>query len=235
MENFPLGRCIGLIGGLGVGAAVFYYEALAKAHQDRGRAMDLVMAHAHMPHVRSMVASGDRAGLASYLASLIARMQAAGAEFAVLPAVAPHIAIAELTAASPLPLVNLIEVIKREIAARSVRRVALLGARYVIDSRLYGHPWEIEVVTPPPDEVDYIHTTYFDVAEAGVATAAQREGLARTAHRLIERDRVDTIILAGTDLSLVFDETNTDFPHIDAARLHINAIVERAAEGLRDN
>ena len=228
MESWPLGRSVGLIGGLGVGAAVFYYEALAKAHQERGRAMNLVMAHAHMPRVRGMVASGDRAGLASYLASLVARMQAAGAEFAVLPAVAPHIAIAELTALSPLPLVNLIEEIKREIASRGARRVALLGARYVIDSSLYGHLSDVEVVLPQPEEIEHIHSTYFQVAEAGVATAAQREGLARIAHRLIERDRVDTVILAGTDLSLVFDESNTDFPHIDAARLHTNAIVDRA-------
>jgi aspartate racemase len=227
MNEATPARSIGLIGGLGVGSAVFYYEALAQAHEKRGRAMNLVMAHAHLPRVRAMVASGDRAGLASYLASLIARMQAAGAKLAVLPAVAPHIAIAELTALSPLPLVNLIEEIKREIATRGLRRIALLGARYVIDSNLYGHLSDIEVVMPQAGEIEYIHSTYFDVAEAGFATAVQREGLARIAHQLIERDRVDSIILAGTDLALVFDETNTDFPHIDAARLHIKAIIDR--------
>jgi aspartate racemase len=37
---------------------------------------------------------------------------------------------------------------------------------------------------------------------------------------------LNAIILAGTDLSFVFDESNTDFPHVDGARVHINAIMD---------
>jgi aspartate racemase len=228
MSDSSLGHCIGLIGGLGVGAAVHYYRELARIHTERGRELSLIMAHAHLDRVRSAVAAGDKPGLASYLAALIERMEAGGAEFAVLPAVAPHIAIAELIELSPLPLVNLMAEIQSEIEARHLRRVALFGARYVVESRLYGQLANVDVVMPEPDEVDYIHTTYFQVAEAGFSTAAQREGLTRLAHTLMERDRVETIILAGTDLALVFDESNTDFPHVDAARLHLNAIVKRA-------
>ena len=36
---------------------------------------------------------------------------------------------------------------------------------------------------------------------------------------------VDAIVLAGTDLSLIFDETNTDFSHVDCAKIHIQAII----------
>jgi aspartate racemase len=44
----------------------------------------------------------------------------------------------------------------------------------------------------------------------------------------MERDRVEAVILAGTDLALLFNESNTDFPHVDAARVHIDAIANRA-------
>jgi aspartate racemase len=230
MSDVALGKCIGLIGGLGVGAAIHYYQELAKAHTARGRALNLVMIHAHMDRVRGAVEAGDKDGLASYLAALIARLKAAGAEFAVVPAVAPHIAIAELVELSPLPLVNLIEEVKREIQSRSLRRVALFGTRYAIESGLFGQLENIQVVKPHPDEIDYIHITYFQMVDAGAGSAAQREGLARLAHTLIARDGVEAIILAGTDLALVFDESNTDFPHIDAARVHLNVIVRRALD-----
>ena len=46
----------------------------------------------------------------------------------------------------------------------------------------------------------------------------------------MERDRVEAIILAGTDLALVFDKSNTDFPHVDAADVHLNAIMKMALE-----
>jgi aspartate racemase len=228
MNDGASGHAIGLVGGLGVGAAVFYYQELAQAHAARGRVLNLAMIHAHNIRVREFIESGDIHGLADYLAALIGRLQAAGAEFAVVPAVAPHIAISELSELSPLPLVSLIAEVSREIASRQLRRVALFGTRYAVDSQLFGQLGGVEVVTPQPDEIRYIHTTYFQIVDAGAATAEQHDGLTRLAHKLIERDRVEAIVLAGTDLTLVFDESNTDFPHIDAARLHVNAIVERA-------
>ena len=148
MNEMAPGRCIGLIGGLGVGASVYYYQELAKAHAARGRILNLVMAHAHVDRVLGAVQAGDKDGLASYLAGFIARLQAAGAEFAVVPAVAPHIAIAELIQLSPLPIVNLIDELKREIEARQLRRVALFGTRFAVESRLFGHLDHLEVVTP---------------------------------------------------------------------------------------
>jgi aspartate racemase len=50
------------------------------------------------------------------------------------------------------------------------------------------------------------------------------------AFRLIEREQLDGVILAGTDLSLVFNESNTDFPHVDGARVHLDAIMRELLE-----
>jgi aspartate racemase len=46
----------------------------------------------------------------------------------------------------------------------------------------------------------------------------------------MERDGVEAIILAGTDLAVLFNESNTDFPHIDCARVQLDAIMRRALE-----
>ena len=47
--------------------------------------------------------------------------------------------------------------------------------------------------------------------------------------RIARELQVDAIVLAGTDLSLIFDETNTDFAHVDCAKIHIQAILRRLA------
>jgi aspartate racemase len=217
-----------LIGGLGVGAAVHYYRELEKAHAARGSVLNLVMVHADMQRVRGAVEAGDKDGLARYLAGLIARLASAGAEFAVVPAVAPHIAISELTKLSPLPIVNLIDALQAGIAARGWQRCTLFGTRYAVESRLFEMLDGVELIAPQPDEIEYIHETYFQIANAGVGTDEQREGLSRLARKLIERDGVEAVILAGTDLALIFDERTTVFPHIDCARLHVDAIARRA-------
>jgi aspartate racemase len=69
-----------------------------------------------------------------------------------------------------------------------------------------------------------------ELVSAGAGSPEQRESLSRLAHTFIDRDGVEAVILAGTDLALVFDESNTDYPHIDCARLHLNAIVQRALD-----
>ena len=51
--------------------------------------------------------------------------------------------------------------------------------------------------------------------------------LKRLAHTLIKRDGAEAVLLAGTDLSMVLDAGNTDFPAIDCARVHVDAIMRR--------
>jgi aspartate/glutamate racemase len=43
---------------------------------------------------------------------------------------------------------------------------------------------------------------------------------------LCERERLDAIVLAGTDFVVLFDEGNTEFPSVDCAALHLRAIVD---------
>jgi len=216
--------CLGLIGGVGVGAATHYYRELARAHEARGRTLEMIMIHADLGRARKYVEANDRLGLAAYLTGFITRMQAAGATIAAVPAVTPHMCIRELLATSPLPLLSIFEPVREELNARKVRRAAVFGTRYVIESRLYGFVPEVEFVQPQPDELDLVHRTYIQMAEEGRGTDEQRTSLTALAHTLLERDSVDVVVLAGTDLSLIFDDTNTDFPHVDCAALHLRAI-----------
>ena len=74
--------------------------------------------------------------------------------------------------------------------------------------------------------------TYNEIARSVAATPEQREAqrvrLVAQAETLIKRDRVEAILLAGTDLSAVFKNAdNTPFPHLDCAAVHIDAIMRR--------
>lgn len=220
------GRCLGLIGGLGVGAGVLYYKKLAEAHEKAQLTLDLVMVHAETPRVFEYVGAGDRNGLARYLTGFIDRLKAAGAESAIIPAVTPHYCVRELLGLSALPLFNIFEPLVKELAARSVKRVGVFGTRFVIESSLFGMAEGVEVVQPRPDELEYIHRTYTELAQRGEGSEAQYRGLTNLALTFCKRDKVDAIILAGTDLALLFNETNTGFPSIDCATLHVRAIME---------
>jgi aspartate racemase len=222
-------RCLGLIGGLGVGATIHYYSQLAKAHDadPHGRTLNIVIAHAETSRVFAYVQANDRQGLAEYLDGFIRRFHAAGAEFAAIPAVTPHYCIRDLAAISPVPVINIFDPLVHELTVRSARRVAVFGTRFVIESALFGELHNIEVISPASAEIDFIHNTYVELARAGKPSAdgRQHRDLTALAQTLIRREALDAIIFAGTDLSLLFNPANTDFPYVDCAALHLHSIL----------
>lgn len=219
---------IGLVGGLGVGAAIHYYRELAAAHDDRRQPLSLVMIHASISRATDYASRDDRNGLAAYLAGFLSRLKANGATLGVVPAVTPHICIDELTRIAPIPVVDITAVVADSIRARGLSRITLFGTRFVIESDLYGKLSGVDVVRPRQSELLFVHETYSELAHTGIVSDARRQQLIGLADTLQQRDGVEAIVLAGTDFALMFNPTNTPFPHVDCAGAHIDAILAAA-------
>ena len=219
--------CVGVIGGLGVGATIHYYEKITSACKARGTVPDLVIAHADVDYGQGLVRAGKLDELAGYLASFIDRMARAGAAAAAIPAVTPHICIAQLVKRTRVPIINIVDPIAAELRARKVAKVALFGTTFTMEGSLWGQLTGVEIVKPRPDEIAFIGKAYQRILDTQKADASDAAGLRRVAADLQRRDGVDMILLAGTDLAVMFDEATAGFPALDVARLHIDAIVER--------
>ena len=219
----------GLVAGLGVGAGIFYYRSLVKAHVARGLSPSILMVHADVRRVMGHAAAREVPELASYLTGLLRQLAGGGAEIATIPAFAPQICAQELAKMTPLPLIDLLDVIVAEVGRRKLQRVAIFGARVTIETKLFGRLQNADVITPSPAEVDLLGSIYVRIVEEEHASEADYATLRALAHTLIDRERLDAILLAGTDLSFVFNPENTDFPHLDGARAHIDAIMHRIA------
>jgi aspartate racemase len=206
-----------------------YYNAIVDAHKRRGLVPQLLIAHASAERVLADIGNGELIALAAYLAGFSDRLAAAGATVGAIAAVAPHICFAELARRSRLPMISMVAQTAQAIADRGLRRVALFGTRFVIETDLYGQLTDVEIVRPKPAEIDLIHNTYLNVVTLGEGTDEHRAALRLLAHMLIERDGVDAIVLAGTELALVFNTTNTDFPVIDCTAIHIDGIMRHAS------
>lgn len=218
-------RMFGLVTGLGVGAGMFYYKALVDAHLDRGLSPRLLMVHADVRRVMAMAAAREAQPLAEYLAALLQHLALGGVELASIPAFSPQVCARELASMSPLPLISLLDAIISEVDHRRYRRLALFGARVTMETRMFGSLEVVDVVMPKADELDTIAGIYVRVVEEARASIEDYEILRGLAHTLIDREGLDAIVLAGTDLAFVFNPENTDFPYLEGARIHIEAIM----------
>jgi len=220
---------VGIVGGLGVGATVHYYEKITAACKARGVVPDLMIVHADVDFGQGLVRLGKLDELADYLASFIERLAKAGAQLAVLPAVTPHIAIGQLKQRTQLPILNIVDPIGAELRVRKIGRVALYGTIFTMQGSLWGQLEGAEIVKLQPREMEFIGKAYQRILDTQKADPDDAAELRRIAAELQRRDGVQAILLAGTDLALMFDEATAGFPAIDVARLHIEAIVERLA------
>jgi aspartate racemase len=221
--------CVGIIGGLGVGATVHYYEKITAACTARKIVPELIFNHADANAGQAFVRAGRLDQLGDYLKPYIEQLATAGAEAVAIPAVTPHIAIAEIKARTKVPLINIMETLGAGLRAKKLRRVALFGTIYTMQGSLWGQVTDVEIVKPQPDEMTFLGEAYQRLLDTQTPAPGDVDRLREIAATLQKRDGVEAILLAGTDLAVIFNEANAGFPAIDVARLHIDAIVERLA------
>ncbi|MBS0220970.1 MAG: aspartate/glutamate racemase family protein [Proteobacteria bacterium] len=106
---------------------------------------DLAFVHADVDYGQGLVR-----GKLDELATFIDRLGRAGADSAVLPAVTPHICIAQLKERVCLPIINIVDPIEAELRARGIRRVALFGTIFTMQGSLWGQLANAEIVKPRP-------------------------------------------------------------------------------------
>jgi aspartate racemase len=130
-----------------------------------------------------------------------------------------------------MPVIDMLDVTARGMRERGLSRIALFGTRFTIETALFGALDAFDVVSPRPQEIDEIHRVYLELVTAGRTSAAGVEALRDIARAIRRRDRIDAVVLAGTDLNLIFDEASAGFPAFDCASAHIKAILDRATAG----
>lgn len=220
-------RLIGLIGGLGPAATVHYYTELVAEASRRGVELRLLINHADVGRVLELASRGDRGGLADHLAELARELERAGADVLAICAVTPHLCAPELAEQLNTPLVDLVSVVQAEVQRRGFQRVALLGTHMVVESRLFGR---LPVAVAPSDasRVQRIHDLYTSIVRRGGVDREAAAALRALAAELVDSERADGLLLAGTELALAPPDVWRDLPVLDCAGAHVGAIIDAA-------
>lgn len=219
---------IGLIGGIGVAATVVYYQRLTAAAAARGVSrLDLTIVHGEIHELIRNNLADRKVEQAQAFLPLVTRLQDAGCDCAALSSLGAHFCFDELAALSPLPLVSAVTPLDAYFVGQGIKRVGLLGTRVVMRTRLYGQLARTEALALD-DEIEILGQAYQDVAVAGTCSAAQQELFLDAGRRMIAAG-ADAIVLAGTDLNLVFDGQNPGYRVVDALDVHVALLADLAA------
>jgi aspartate racemase len=130
---------------------------------------------------------------------------------------------------SPIPLISIVEATCEVARQMGLKKLGLFGTRFVMQGILYPKVFSrdgIELVVPLPEEQDYIHQIYFGELVNGVVLPETRQKLLAILDRLHREEKIQGLILGGTELSLIFREsTALGLSILDTTQIHVNSIV----------
>ena len=227
-------KTLGIIGGIGPGSTVDYYQTIIELYRTRkgnGTYPALFINSIDLERVLATVGGGELQALTEWLLTELAKLERAGADFAIMASNTPHIVFDDLSRKSPLPLISIVAATADVAKARGLKRLALFGTRFTMQGTAYREVFakrDIAVVVPEPADLDYIHDKYMSELVPGVFLPETRAGLLAVMDRMAEKHGIDGVILGGTELPLLLgDESRHGIPLLNTTRIHCEAAVER--------
>ena len=224
-----VGMHIGLIGGIGPASTLVYYDRLTRRVREAGGRLELTLVQADVRDLVDNVTNDRREDQARIYARLIDRLRAAGCDCAAITSIGGHFCYPETLRIASLPLVSAIEPLDEHFAAAGLRSVGLLGSGVVMRTRLYGQLVRTQAVVPGED-LEELGALYQAIAVSGACTPEQRTRLIEAGRRMVD-EGAETIVLAGTDLGLVFDgSVDPGYPVLDALDVHVALLADLAMD-----
>jgi aspartate racemase len=227
-------KTLGVIGGIGPESTIEYYRHLIAAYRKQkpdGSYPAIVINSINMKTLLDMIEADDRVNMVTFLVGEIQKLASAGAQVGLLAANTPHIVFDDLRRRSPIPLVSIVEATCEAAKVLGLRRLGLFGTRFTMLGDFYPRVFsaaKIELVVPHPDEQTYIHERYMNELVKGAILDETRRQLLLIVDRMKEEERIEGLILGGTELPLILGNvTDRGIPFLDTTLIHVQAALAR--------
>jgi len=230
-------RTIGLVGGMTPESTLAYYQMLIHSTRERLRDPDplrnpvVIVYSLDLAEVARLQRAGRTEELASHLAGICEVLRRAGAEVGALTANTPHVYLPAIRALTRLDMVSIVEATFAAIAQRGLRRPLLLGTRTTMESPMYPERLAaggVETILPHEVGRELLDRAIYTELALGTPRAETRQSLLDLCRNAVERRGADGVLLACTELPLVLGEGDLPVPVLDTARIHVEAILDRA-------
>jgi aspartate racemase len=227
-------RHIGIVACSAEGAALCYRTICAEgAHLLGAHDHPEITMHSHsLAQYVACLSRGDWPGIGELMLSSADKLARTGAEFLVCPDNTIHQALPYVEPRSPLPWLNIVDVVADQAVERGLRRLGLTGTRWLVDSEVYPDKLTargVEYLRPQTAERDEINRIIMDELVNGLFTP---EALAYF-QRVIERMKgqgCDAVVLGCTEIPLIVNDSNSSLPTLDSTRLLARAALRRSVQ-----
>ena len=222
---------VGLIGGLSWVSTRLYYDAINRAVAARlggAHSASLLIDSLDFAPVTQAQADGRWHDAGAAIADSARRLAAAGADALAIASNTMHKCADAVTAASPLPLIHIVDALGDALLVDGRSSPLLLGTRFTMEQDFVRAPLDamgLRTLIPAVDARATVDRIIYDELIKGIVRADSRD-----AYLAIIRDGAaagaDCVILGCTEIGMLVDAGNAPLPPYDTMAIHSRAIVD---------
>ncbi|HDJ23159.1 MAG: hypothetical protein B5M54_06635 [Candidatus Aminicenantes bacterium 4484_214] len=235
-------KTIGILGGMGPEASAYLFQLIikhTKVTQDQDHLPSVLLNLPQIPP-RTDAILGKGPSPVPHLIEGTQRLQAAGADFIIMPCITAHYFLPEILPYSPLPFINLLEETSKWVALNfpRLKTIGIVASSGTIISQLFHQALKkigCEVIHPFSQEQKKVMKAIFGIGgiKCGTTTGKPKEIIIKIAHSLIKRG-AEAIIAGCTEIPLVLTPSDIPVPLIEPMKIGARQAIIQAGGQLAE-
>ena len=227
-------KVIGLIGGMSWNSTLEYYRIINELFAQRlgsFHSARLILYSLDFDEIERAQREARWDDATCTLVKASSAVKQAGADFLVICTNTMHKVADDVAERAGLPLLHIGDVVGNAIMEHGLRKVGLLGTRFVMEEQFYRgrlrERFGIEVLVPGEQEQTIVHRIIYDELCQGTIKDSSRHACVNIIAGLVGRG-AEGVVLGCTELPLLIRPSDVRVPLFDTTRLHAEAVVKVA-------
>jgi aspartate racemase len=219
---------IGLVGGISWVSTIDYYRFINEGVNERLGGLNFAECLIYSLNFGD-VQGKTWEGSFDLLLNACESLKRSGAEAIVLCANTAHLFADQLQEKIALPIIHIGTETAKAINAAGIKNIGLLGTVFTMEKDFYIKKFEdhgVRVLVPSKKETrDYIQFTLKEELGRGVILEETRAQYIQIINDLI-KEGAEGIILGCTEIPMLINQDDFEFPVFDTTKIHCQAIVD---------
>ncbi|MFO7968512.1 MAG: amino acid racemase [Candidatus Izemoplasmatales bacterium] len=217
-------KTIGLIGGMSYKSTLEYYRII---NQETNRILGksnsgkILLYSFNFNELEPLFKTKNWQAITKKIIDIAFKLEVAGADCILLLSNTTHIIASEVEKAINVRLIHIVKSVEKELKQNKIKKVALLGTKYTLESNLYKNnlPQDIKIIKPSNEQINYINKVIYNELILGEFRENSRNEFKKIITELKSKG-AEGVILGCTEISLLIKPNDICIPVFDSTKIH---------------
>jgi len=217
---------IGIIGGMAPYSTAAYYMDLLTKYEERYRSTRYPEILIYSVNFEKIVKDEYKSD--EYIRYVFSQLERAGCDCAIAACNSIHTLYHELSNTTAIPWISIMEAVKYYLSRSDAKKIGLLGTTYTMQGTFYDDYFQDshEFIRPDADLGRELNARIYSEIVYDKCTAETKRFAVQITEDLRAKG-VDMILLACTELGVLFKDLDVGMRIVDSAEMHVDYILER--------